>query len=228
MIPSFSYSYLKAIECGLVRQRAQLFEKKIEQNRIIKEEIYSGTTLRKTPKDPNLPNPHVENKDKKDEINTVLKKTHDDTKSALRSLPLYRKTFSQLNDVKSFVNSPGNHHEPKGKTKTSSTLNGLLTTCQQPPQQNERPASLFLPKRKPTTVDNKEIGNIFVKDKYENTNSSCRSEPIEDKVLKRGISGGEGGLPIHANQSFESVKPQLTNIDIKSEYPNKGYVLYKI
>ena len=74
MITSFSYSYLKAIECGLVRQRAQLFEKKIEQNRIIKEEIYSGTTLRKTPKDPN---PHVENKDKKDEINTVLKKSQD-------------------------------------------------------------------------------------------------------------------------------------------------------
>ena len=34
----------KVISCGLVAQRAKLFEQKIERNRILKEEIKSGTS----------------------------------------------------------------------------------------------------------------------------------------------------------------------------------------
>ena len=118
--------HFQAIECGLVRQRANLFEKKIEQNRIMKEEIKLGTTLRRNAanKDAAALDNSITNKDNKNKVNIVLQQN--------------------IKPLLSVATSSKNRHQ---HTDYYGSKEGLLIAA----QQEQRPASLYLPQKKSTT-----------------------------------------------------------------------------
>ena len=125
----------QAIECGLVKQRANLFERKIEQNRIMKEEIKLGTTLRRnaTNKDTVAVDNSVISKDNKNKVNIVLQQN--------------------MKPLLSVATPSMNRHQ---HTDYNGSKEGLLITA----QQEQRPASLYLPQKKSTTpieVDNQKL-----------------------------------------------------------------------
>ena len=115
----YSFSPFKqAIECGLVRQRAILFEKKIEENRIMKEEIKLGTTLRRTTKMNNVENSSTTVKENKNKVNSILQQNL----GSNQNLGYLRTTISS-------------------ELKKDSKQEGLLATV----KPESRPASLYLP-----------------------------------------------------------------------------------
>ena len=210
-------------------QRAKLFEKKIEQNRIIKEDIKSGIRIRKSTKKEDQESSAFNTKDKKEQLNIFIQKGSESR--SMNIIPIHtlpgkiNMADSKWSKKEYGVQDANKEASPKfienGKNNNNVISTGLVTTATKVVKQDQHPASVFLPRRNELSKPNEYGTDGNMNRSIDNDNSPYTKVHTQHEEEKVDISK-YNTLVIQTKRLTDSKKSSTIIEDKPEQYNDKS------